>query len=132
MEEVPRRTLLAPLAFPCFVLCLQRVETEGFLDYQGSEDHFHFTVEPSPGHIRCRYLQHCSLQLLFSEFLCNLSPQCCGEASSKGWQIICPMHFILVFGGGWGFLPQAKRGTSVICCERGGEFLSVRKQRCLS
>ena len=35
MEEVPRRTSLAPLASPCFVLCLLRVETEGLLDYQG-------------------------------------------------------------------------------------------------
>ena len=55
MEEVPRRTSLAPLAFPCFVLCLIGVETEGFLDYQGrAGDHIHCTVEPSPGHIRCR------------------------------------------------------------------------------
>ena len=29
------RTSLVPLAFPCFVLCLIRVETEGLLDYQG-------------------------------------------------------------------------------------------------
>ena len=35
MEEVPRRTSLVPLAFPCFVLCLIGVETEGLLDYQG-------------------------------------------------------------------------------------------------
>ena len=35
MEEVLRRTSLVPLAFPCFVLCLIRVETEGPLDYQG-------------------------------------------------------------------------------------------------
>ena len=32
MEEVPRRTSLVPLAFPCVVLCLIRVETEGLLD----------------------------------------------------------------------------------------------------
>ena len=52
MEEVPRRTSLVPLAFPCFVLCLIGVETEGLLDYQGrAGDHFHCTVEPSPGHI---------------------------------------------------------------------------------
>ena len=57
MEEVPRRTSLVPLAFPCFVLCLIGVETEGLLDYQGrAGDHFHCTVEPSPGHIRCRLL----------------------------------------------------------------------------
>ena len=35
LEEVPGRTLLAPLASPCFVLCLIRVEREGLLDYQG-------------------------------------------------------------------------------------------------
>ena len=35
MEEVPRRTSLVPLAFPCCVLCLVGVETEGLLDYQG-------------------------------------------------------------------------------------------------
>ena len=55
MEEVPRRTSLVPFAFPCFVLRLIGVETEGLLDYQGrAGDHFHCTVEPSPGHIRCR------------------------------------------------------------------------------
>ena len=55
MEEVPRRTSLVPLAFPCFVLWLEGVETEGLLDYQGAGgDHFHCTVEPSPGHIRGR------------------------------------------------------------------------------
>ena len=43
------------LAFPCFLHCLIGVETEGLLDYQGrAGDHFHCTVEPSPGHIRCR------------------------------------------------------------------------------
>ena len=35
MEEVPRRTLLAPLASPYFVLRLKGVETEGLLDYEG-------------------------------------------------------------------------------------------------
>ena len=55
MEEVPRCTSLVPLAFPCFLHCLIGVETEGLLDYQGrAGDHFHCTVEPSPGHIRCR------------------------------------------------------------------------------
>ena len=55
MEEVQRRTSLVPLASPCFVLCLIGVETEGLVDYQGrAGDHLHCTVEPSPGHIRCR------------------------------------------------------------------------------
>ena len=35
MEEVPRRTSLVPLVFPCFELCLIGVETERLLDYQG-------------------------------------------------------------------------------------------------
>ena len=35
MEEVPRRSSLAPLAFLYRVLYLIGVETEGFLDYQG-------------------------------------------------------------------------------------------------
>ena len=35
MEEVPRRTSPVPLAFPCFVHRLMRVEAEGLLDYQG-------------------------------------------------------------------------------------------------
>ena len=55
MEEVPRRTSLVPLAFPCFLHCLIGVETEGLLDYQGrAGDHVYCTVEPSPGHIRRR------------------------------------------------------------------------------
>ena len=55
MEEVPRRTSLVPLASPCLLLCLIGVEAEELLDYQGrAGDHFHCTVEPSPGHIRCR------------------------------------------------------------------------------
>ena len=36
MEEVPHRTLLAPLVSPCFALRLVRVETEGLLDFQGT------------------------------------------------------------------------------------------------
>ena len=35
MEEVLRCTSFAPLASPCFVLCVIWVETEGFLDHQG-------------------------------------------------------------------------------------------------
>ena len=55
MEEVPRRTSLVPLAFPCFVLRLIGLETKNVLDYQGrAGDHCHCTVERSPGHIRFR------------------------------------------------------------------------------
>ena len=43
------------LACPCFVLRLIGLETKNVLDYQGrAGDHFHCTVERSPGHIRCR------------------------------------------------------------------------------
>ena len=44
---------------PLFCTSLNRVgKTEGLLDYQGrAGDHFHCTVEPSPGHIRGRILQ---------------------------------------------------------------------------
>ena len=52
MEEVPRRTSLAPLAFPCFVLCFIGVETAGQIRLPGAgAHHVHCTVEPSPGHI---------------------------------------------------------------------------------
>ena len=68
MEEVQRRTSLAPLASPCFVLCLIGAETEGLLDYQErAGDHFHCTVEPSPGHIfgvEKRHKKHKSLGLM--------------------------------------------------------------------
>ena len=63
MEEVPRRTSLALLPSPCFVLCLIGVGTGELLDYQGRVgDHFHCAVEPSPGHIRCRH-SRCEKQL---------------------------------------------------------------------
>ena len=53
MEEVPRRTSPVPLAFPCLLHSL--IGVEGLSNYQGrGGDHFHCTVEPSPGHIRCR------------------------------------------------------------------------------
>ena len=68
MEEVPRRTPLAPVAFPCFVLRLIGVETEALLDYQGrAGDHFHCTVELSPHQIRCRYIAY--VFVLFSVIL---------------------------------------------------------------
>ena len=42
--------------FPLFVLRFIGMETEELLDYQGrAGDHVHCTVEPSPGHIRCRF-----------------------------------------------------------------------------
>ena len=42
---------------PLFCTFLVGVETEGLLDYQGrAGDHFHCTVKPLPGRIRCRAL----------------------------------------------------------------------------
>ena len=35
MEEVPRRTSLASLRLPCFILSLKCLETEGFVAFQG-------------------------------------------------------------------------------------------------
>ena len=49
------RTPCVPLFSTLFFI---GVETEGLLDYQGrAGDHYHCTVEPSPGHIRCRGLR---------------------------------------------------------------------------
>ena len=42
MEEVPRRTSLAPLASPCSSTSFIGVETEGLLDYQGGRGPFPF------------------------------------------------------------------------------------------
>ena len=72
MEEVPRRTSLVPLAFPCFVLRLIGLETKNVLDYQGrAGDHFHCTVERSPGHIRCRMFLRTSSTTTRDRFICN-------------------------------------------------------------
>ena len=35
MKEILCCTSLTPFASPCFIFCLLRAETEGFLDYQG-------------------------------------------------------------------------------------------------
>ena len=43
------------LAYPCFVLLLKRGGNRWVFRLPGEGgDHFHCTVEPSPGHIRCR------------------------------------------------------------------------------
>ena len=56
-----RKFRAVPLSYPLRPLIvyfvLIGVETEGLLDCQGKAgDHFHCTVEPSPGHIQCRVL----------------------------------------------------------------------------
>ena len=75
MEEVPRRTSLVPLAFPSFLHWLIRVETEGLLEGRGR--HFHCTVEPSPGHIRCQ------VSVLFY-FFCSGEGKGESEAPGRG------------------------------------------------
>ena len=56
MEEVQRRTSLAPLASPCFTLSLLSLEAEEGFSLPGEGgDHFHCAVEPSSGHIRYRF-----------------------------------------------------------------------------
>ena len=86
MGEVPRRTSLVPLAFPCSVLCLIGVETERLLAYQGrAEDHFHCTVEPSPGRIRCRISRVISgKNLSFPEMLRLRIPSKITKANFRG------------------------------------------------
>ena len=55
MNEVPRRTSLAPLASPRFLFCLIGGGNRRVFRLAGEGgDHFHCTVDPSPGHIRCR------------------------------------------------------------------------------
>ena len=46
---------LAPLACPCFVSCRKGVEAEAFRLPGEGGDHLHCAVEPSPGHIWCRF-----------------------------------------------------------------------------
>ena len=59
MEEVPRRTSLAPLASLCLVCCQKRGGSRRAFRFPGEGgDHFHCTVEPSPGHMRCRKKTH--------------------------------------------------------------------------
>ena len=55
MEEVPCRTPLTPLASPCFVLIWKGGNRRALTLRGEGGDHFHCTVEPSPGHIRCRF-----------------------------------------------------------------------------
>ena len=56
---------------PLFVHCLIRVEAEGLLDYQGRAGIV--SMEPSPGHIRCR-------TLLLNHFSCQKAT--CGATFS--------------------------------------------------
>ena len=51
---------------PLFCTLFEKgVETEALLDYQGwAGDHVHCTVEPSPGHIRCRNFELFRLRLI--------------------------------------------------------------------
>ena len=68
----------------CFVLRFIGVETEVLLDYQGrAGDHFHCTVEPSPGHIRCdfkslRFLKTQRLSAIAIFWDAKSAITCCG------------------------------------------------------
>ena len=56
MEEVPRRTSLAPLASPLLCTLFSRGGSKRVFRIPGEGgDHFHCTVEPSPSHIRCGF-----------------------------------------------------------------------------
>ena len=53
--EVPRCTSRAPFASLCFCAFFNRARSKGAFRLPGATwDHFHCTVTPSPGHIRCR------------------------------------------------------------------------------
>ena len=54
MEEDLRRTSLAPHCVPLFSFLLTRDENRRAFGPGEGWDHVHCTVEPSPGHIRCR------------------------------------------------------------------------------
>ena len=62
MEEVPRRTSFAPLASPLSSNLFNRDGNGRAFRLPGEGgDHLHCTVEPSPGHIRCRFFRLLSL-----------------------------------------------------------------------
>ena len=70
-------------------LCWNRLETEGLVDYltRGrAGDHLHCTVEPSPGHIRCRFM--CSFLIGFFPLprLLNFSSN--SPSSWKCWSVL--------------------------------------------
>ena len=59
MEEVLRCTSLVPLAcVPLFCTLFNRAGSRRVFRLPGAgRDHFHCTVEPSSGHIRCRFVR---------------------------------------------------------------------------
>ena len=68
---------LVPLALPCYVHCLHRGGNRRVFRLPGAGgDHFHFTVEPSPVHIRCRlFCPSLGLSRFFRDFP-DLSRDC--------------------------------------------------------
>ena len=73
MEEVPCCTSRAPLASPYLCLSKERTGSKGAFRLPGAAgDHFHCTVEPSPGHIRCR---SSAISIIFPEDSHGLSIQ---------------------------------------------------------
>ena len=54
LEKLYARKLWADFSYP-IMLIFAGLEAKGLLDFQGATwDRFRCTVEPSPGHIRCR------------------------------------------------------------------------------
>ena len=59
MEEVPRRSSLAPLAIPRFCALLNRGGNRRAFRQPGEgRDHVHCAAEPSPGHIWRRFVSN--------------------------------------------------------------------------
>ena len=126
MEEVQRCTSLAPLACPCFVLRLLGLETEGLLDYQGrGGDHFHCTVEPSPGCIRCWFLRPGASKEASTKSQTCLQTSVGGLFSTLFW----PLFFFFPCFFAW---TQGLEGHCGGCNRNPGFFLSLRVFFCSS
>ena len=85
IEEVPRRTSLVPLCVPLFCTLFNRGGNRSAFRLPGAGgEHFHCTVEPSSGHIRCRIQRYRSYWWLYGpgRFLggpgtCTRNSRCC-------------------------------------------------------
>ena len=74
-EEVPRRISLAPFAFPFLCTWFNRGGSRRAFRLPGEGgDHIYCTVEPLPGHSRCRKMRnflHHQKSLANGDFLCD-------------------------------------------------------------
>ena len=68
------RTPRTPLTSPCSLLSGYRSGSKGAFKLPGATwDHVCCTVEPSPGHIRCRFnLRYIALVCIICAFICSL------------------------------------------------------------